>query len=562
MKHVGVLGLIVLSSSLLAAGCGGGATIAQPEPGSALDAPSGPTLTAGVGQATLSWEPVDGALGYRVFLAGAAGIPSTGSEGMPGARIDTVTADEVAHTFTALPAGRRYYAAVCAIGETSDSPLSTEVSALLAPGMPAGVQANGAFTAVVLEWPDVPGATRYDVFLSDEPVGSATWSESLHGEARYQVTSPLTVADLPNGVPYYFVVRAANEAGYGPDAAPAMGIPTAAGVFSSGDPVGTGTRPVEVAVGDLDGDGCEDLAVCDAIDGILTFYRCHPEGPPEFAGALPIEEPIEMGDPGLREEFPDPPGRHPMALGDLDGDGNLDLVASLGSGGGVVVFLGDGAFGFTQSDAFLSGADVRDLHLADVDEDGVPDLLAVDGNDEVLSVWSGQGDGTFESTGEAGLDAGPSRACVADLDGDGHLDVAVACTDADTVWVLVGDGSGAFEAVDPVATGDAPWDVVAGDVDGDGIRTSSWSPAPTWWRRSGSARVTGASRRAPIKPSAPIPAMRASPTSAATASSTSSSPTAPRPPCRISWVRATVASRWCRRWKCLRTSPDAWVWVT
>ena len=65
-------------------------------------------------------------------------------------------------------------------------------------------------------------------------------------------------------------------------------------------------------------------------------------------------------------------------LGDVDGDGNPDLVITGGDAGGnptSTVYLGDGSGGFSRADAGLTGVAIGSSTVGDVDGDGNPDLV-------------------------------------------------------------------------------------------------------------------------------------------------------------------------------------------
>jgi hypothetical protein len=451
--------------AFLVAACGGGGPAATP-PAEAviLAAPGGVSLVPGTTSATLTWAPVESAQGYHAFLAASAGIPAQGSGGMAGAQDGLVPAAEQTFTFDGLVPGTRYYAIVCAMGADGASPPSDEVSTMLLPAPPVGVSVQGADQSLLVAWPVIPGET-YDVFFAASPaVGSDTWGSLPRGASYPDASCPLTVPDLENGTTYYVVVRAHNEAGAGPDSAPVAGAPTARGSFLPAGPLGTGTLPTEVAAGDVDGDGLPDLAVCDGLDGTITFYRGDVDGLFAFGGALPIEEPLEI-DPS---QITDPPGRHPLALADYDGDGLLDLAVGLRPGQGLRVYLGDGAFGFTEGANLAFGAEVSDIVAGDLDGDGVPDLVATDVGSDTVQVWLGDGQGGFDAQDAYQVGSSPARAVLGDLDGDGHLDLLVSNASSDTLSVLMGDGAGGLQAGDDVATSAGPQGLALGDLDGDG----------------------------------------------------------------------------------------------
>lgn len=127
------------------------------------------------------------------------------------------------------------------------------------------------------------------------------------------------------------------------------------------------------------------------------------------------------------------------AIGDLDGDGDLDIF-------GVryeyenLVWMNDGNGVFNNSGQKLGYLPSEDVQLGDLDEDG--DLDAFVANSGPNMVWLNQGDGEFVY-GQALNDSHYGQACeLGDFDGDGDLDALVVnfsgfsnFDPADNVWL-------------------------------------------------------------------------------------------------------------------------------
>jgi hypothetical protein len=159
-----------------------------------------------------------------------------------------------------------------------------------------------------------------------------------------------------------------------------------------------------------------------------------------------------------------------VALGDLDGDGDLDAFIANGAWWGAgepnKVWLNDGDGNFTDSGQAL-GSSYFGGALGDVDGDGDLDAYLTGGSSPD-KVWLNDGDGNFADSGQnLGLSSPYSwDIALGDLDGDNDLDAFVVNTSTNKVWL--NDGSGTFtDSGQNLGSSDST-DVALGDVDGDG----------------------------------------------------------------------------------------------
>ena len=161
-----------------------------------------------------------------------------------------------------------------------------------------------------------------------------------------------------------------------------------------------------------------------------------------------------------------------VALGDVDGDGDLDaLVAnSRGEGQPDMVWLNDGAGQFSDSGQRLGNTSTEGLALGDLDGDG--DLDAFIATDWKNSIWLNDGTGTFSDTGQRLSDLLSFAVALGDLDGDGDLDAFVGNADHESggqpnaVWL--NNGTGTFSHSGQSLGDSATLVVALGDLDGDG----------------------------------------------------------------------------------------------
>lgn len=155
-------------------------------------------------------------------------------------------------------------------------------------------------------------------------------------------------------------------------------------------------------------------------------------------------------------------------LADIDNDGDLDIVVGNDRAPNTV-FLNDGTGRFEISCAFGRPASIRSLTLADIDGDGDIDILAnARGSQNLIHLNDGMG--RFLSSRPFGsADDSTIAVAVGDLDNDGHLDLVLANRDAQQNVVLINDGHAQFSRRIPFGTGrDETRAVAVADLDGDG----------------------------------------------------------------------------------------------
>ncbi|MCB9896838.1 MAG: VCBS repeat-containing protein [Planctomycetes bacterium] len=145
---------------------------------------------------------------------------------------------------------------------------------------------------------------------------------------------------------------------------------------------------------------------------------------------------------------------------DADGDGRLDVVVTAVVTGEVQVLLGAGDGSLAPQPAFFAEPQSNTLAVGDLDGDGHVDLLLAHPNGVIgprLEAFLGVGDGTFGPS--LGSLPDPSavladvRPVLVDLDEDGALDVVLGTLKE--VFVLGGDGAGRFTPEWSSPTGNA-----------------------------------------------------------------------------------------------------------
>ena len=229
--------------------------------------------------------------------------------------------------------------------------------------------------------------------------------------------------------------------------------------------------------GDLDADGNLDLVTNREIrlgNGDGTFQ-------PPIAIDLPAQIPAGYHSPVAQQAAS-------VAVGDLNGDGKLDLTVTgrssisvyTGSGyygpyynhyssGHVNVLLGNGDGTVTHSSLtdFPQQQGGESLALADLNNDNQLDLVA--GSYSVGNRFLGNGDGSLQAPASFGTGGyATSPALLGDFDEDGNIDVL---TRDYSFWLTRGNGDGTFDSPSqfrPDQSSDYPQSVAVGDINGDG----------------------------------------------------------------------------------------------
>ena len=158
-----------------------------------------------------------------------------------------------------------------------------------------------------------------------------------------------------------------------------------------------------------------------------------------------------------------------IAIGDVNGDGIPDLVTANRGSGDVSVLLGNGDGTFALQQRFAAGNRPQSIMIGDVNGDGIPDLVTANLYSHDVSVLLGNGDGTFAEQQRFAVGGLPRWLAIGDINGDGIPDLVTANQSSNDVSVLLGIGDGTFAEQQRFAAGFAPRSIAIGDVNGDGI---------------------------------------------------------------------------------------------
>ncbi len=231
------------------------------------------------------------------------------------------------------------------------------------------------------------------------------------------------------------------------------------GTFQSDNTFPVGSEPASVAVGDVNGDGIEDLVVANFHSNNVSVLLGNGDGTFKTAVDYPVGN-----------------GPIAVALYALTGNKIQDIVVVNETDSSASVLLGNGNGTFQAQVAYPTGPGGNPLGVAvqDFNGDGIPDLAVADFLTQQVSILLGNGDGTFQSPKTYGTgNANPSSIVVADFNGDGKWDLALTSTPSglypgNLVILLLGNGDGTFQAPSLYGVGSLAYSAVVGDFNGDG----------------------------------------------------------------------------------------------
>ena len=225
-----------------------------------------------------------------------------------------------------------------------------------------------------------------------------------------------------------------------------------------------GQRPSDIAVVDLNGDDKLDFVVASEASRDLSIFVNL--GNRQFSQPAPVRLP-SVPDHSL--------GRIALAVGDINGDQVPDLAASQ-AGGTVTPLLNLNGGGLAALASLPTGARPWGVALGEMNGDGILDIVTANRDDSTFTVQLSGPGGTYTRTDYPSGGIRASDVAVADLNGDFRADVIVTnekvepTTALGNVVVFLNNGSGGFGPKIVHQRGrETPRSICTGDFDGDTI---------------------------------------------------------------------------------------------
>ncbi len=239
------------------------------------------------------------------------------------------------------------------------------------------------------------------------------------------------------------------------------------GTFNSGIVYNSGGAAEALALADLDGDGDLDIVIAQRINSSFPVTLMLNNGSGVFtassnlaAGQVPID----------------------VDAGDIDGDHDNDLVVADINGGKLFVLRNNGNATFAAPTAITIGPRPLAVKLADLDNDGDLDLVALAQTSAEVVAYSNTA-GTFTETARIPMNNlyAATALSIADMNADGLLDVALALQYSRSTGVLINQGGLSFSA--PIVRDNYagnPVAITTGDFDSDGKADTATTLSPPW----------------------------------------------------------------------------------
>jgi len=233
------------------------------------------------------------------------------------------------------------------------------------------------------------------------------------------------------------------------------------GTFGARADYTAGEKPINMAFGNLDGDTDMDIVVSNRTSGTFTLLLNNGSG--VFTGggdfgsaSSPYDivcADIVNNDGNIDVVFPDYnnarlvlyhgdgagnfpnsdfiecPGYYPYAVtaADFDNDGDIDVAATDEYTHKLLIFENFNHLNLQAPDVYMCGVDAYDIITADFNDDGLTDIATANSSSYDVSVFMNEGSLDFSGAHGFGAYYEPTALCAEDFDGDGNIDIA--CTD-------------------------------------------------------------------------------------------------------------------------------------
>jgi hypothetical protein len=205
------------------------------------------------------------------------------------------------------------------------------------------------------------------------------------------------------------------------------------GNYPGGASLPVGSYPITMTSGDFDGDGRADTAVANRENTAISVITNPADAEMSVSQTIPLSA------------WP-----HDLESADLNGDGYRDLIVILRPGtygqwaSSVAVFFNQGQAQFASPVTFSVGNAAASLDLGDIDGDGDLDLAVANGRDSDISIFRNNGAGGFSDRVDLSVRYPPNDISFGDADKDGDLDLVAGTESSTNATLFFNGGTGTF----------------------------------------------------------------------------------------------------------------------
>jgi len=228
-----------------------------------------------------------------------------------------------------------------------------------------------------------------------------------------------------------------------------------------------GEKPTDMAVSDINGDGNIDVVIANHETSYVTLLYGDGRGGFKHAPHSPLNVDVK-------------PHPHVVQLKDFDGDNKVDLIVDSRTQKGLRVLrgLGNGSFKTPGKLIDVGGDPYLGFATGDINGDGNLDLVTPNQR-EIGIVLNTNSDNLSFSMKKLAPSESPFAVELAEMNGDGKIDLIVA-SEGSFITIIPGDGHGNFleEKKTSIRTSSGAKQIAVGDINGDGIKdalVSNWS---------------------------------------------------------------------------------------
>jgi hypothetical protein len=240
---------------------------------------------------------------------------------------------------------------------------------------------------------------------------------------------------------------------------------------------------LDIHVADMDNDGDLDIVSASDEDEIIAWYENDGATNPSWS-----QSDIYNDDDGW-------PSR--VYIGDMDGDGDMDIVSVSYNDDTIAWYENDGNANpsWSASDIATSADGAYDVFAADMDGDGDMDILSASRLDDTIAWYENNGasDPSWTASDIATDADGATSVFAADMDNDGDMDIVSASINDDTIAWYENDGNAnpSWTTREIATDADYAESVFAADMDNDGdmdiVSASAYDDTIAWYENNGAS---------------------------------------------------------------------------